>query len=31
MEKNKLNDSLMAIMIEEEVWKEFSMDFPWTE
>lgn len=31
MEKNKLNDSLMAVMIEEEAWKELSMDFPWTE
>ena len=31
MEKNKLNDSMIAIMIEEEAWKELSMDFPWTE
>ena len=31
MEKSKLNDSMIAVMIEEDAWKELSMDFPWTE
>ena len=31
MERNKLNDSMIAIMIEEEAWKELSSNYPWTE
>lgn len=31
MEKSILNDSMVALLIEEEAWKDLSMDFPWTE
>lgn len=31
MEKINLNDGLMAIMLEEEAWKNLSYDFNWTE
>lgn len=31
MEKSKLNDSMVALLIEEEAWKDLSLDFPWTE
>ena len=31
MEKNNLSDVLMALMIEEEAWKELSFDYPWNE
>ena len=31
MEKNKLNDSMISVMIEEEAWKNLSSNYPWTE
>ena len=31
MEKNNLNDGMMAIMIEEEAWKNLSYDLAWNE
>lgn len=31
MEKNTLSDGMMAVMLEEEAWKNISYDFNWTE
>ncbi len=31
MEKTKLNDGLMVQMIEEQAWKNFSANYPWSE
>lgn len=31
MEKNNLTDGLMALMIEEEAWKDLSGNYPWNE